>query len=203
MRVLLFTLVLLAFISCNDGTKQNMTETAVATTDSAAVKDEWIADFKKFRDAIYHNDRKTIKSFFDFPIMNENNEIWELAYLGEEIIPETQYERQIKPFNEAEFNERLSSIFPKHFIKSLMKVKTDSLLINGHYETIEFNEHDSFYYKMYVEIDSGKRLNLHLWSNQPIKIEDGEFDTAEFSILYEFGIINRKHLKFNRVRLAG
>ena len=60
MRVILFTLVLLTFISCNDGTKQNMAETAVATTDFAAVKDEWVADFKKFRE---DRSRKLKKTF--------------------------------------------------------------------------------------------------------------------------------------------
>lgn len=203
MRFILFALVLLAFISCKDGSEQKITETSVIANDSAAVNDEWLADFKRFREAVYHNDIATIKSFIDFPVMNENNEIWDLAYLGEEIMPETQNEIQIKPFTETEFEKRCSFIFPRHFIKSLLKVKTDSLLRNGQYETIEFNEQDSFYYKMYVDIDSGKRLNLHLWSNKPIKIEDGEFDAAEFSIMYEFDIINNKHLKFRRVRLAG
>ncbi len=203
MRVLLFTLVLVTVISCKDGSKQEIAETTVKTTDSPAVNDEWIADFKKFRDAVYKNDKAAIKSFIDFPLMNENNEIRDLAYLNEEITPETQDENQIKPFTEIEFDKRYSNIFPRHFIKSILKVKTDSLLKYGKYETIDLNEQDTLIYKIYTDVDSGKILRLHLWTNRPIKLENGEFDAAEFSIIYEFDIINSKHLKFSRVRLAG
>lgn len=203
MRVLLFALVLVTVISCQDESKQEIAKTTVKTNDSAAANDEWIADFKKFRDAIYQNDKATIKSFIDFPLMNENNEIWDLAYLDEEIMPEAQAENQIKPFTEIEFDKRCPNIFPRHFTKSLLKVKTDSLLRNGQHETMALNEQDTLIYKMYTNVDSGKILRLHLWTNKPIKLENGEFDASEFSIIYEFDIINSKHLKFRSVRMAG
>ncbi|MDX2049267.1 MAG: hypothetical protein SFU87_20955, partial [Chitinophagaceae bacterium] len=47
----------------------------------------WISNFRQFREAVYHRNKQQAKAFVDFPIMNDNNEIWHLVYKGTNIPP--------------------------------------------------------------------------------------------------------------------
>lgn len=42
----------------------------------------WVDNFRQFRDALYRADKSKAKVFFNFPLSNEANEIWYLAYAG-------------------------------------------------------------------------------------------------------------------------
>ena len=99
----------------------------------------WVDNFRQFRDAIYQKDKAKAKSFVDFPIMNENNEIWYLAYDQNEKLIEKLPEK-IKPFTEQDFDKYFDKIFSKRFINCILKIKTDELYKKGANTTIDFND---------------------------------------------------------------
>jgi predicted DNA binding CopG/RHH family protein len=159
----------------------------------------WIDNFRKFRTAICQGDKATVKTFIDFPIMNENNELWDLVFLENENQP-NKISDSIKPFSEKDFDKYFNKIFSKQFITSILKVKTAELEKNGQFQTIEFSEGKSTFYHMAATyIKSDKELNLNL-SSKTIYEND---DDGEFNILYHFKVSDNGQIKFSKVRLAG
>ena len=158
----------------------------------------WIYNFRQFRDAVYQNDIAKAKAFVDFPFVGETNDIW---YLLNAKVFEKMGDK-IKPLTEAEFARYFNSLFPKNFVKCLLKVKTDELYRKGSYDT-PFVE-DSLASEssmMYTTLDkSDNTLELNL-SSRTASNEDG--DTAEFSIIYHFQITRKGHIKLKSVGLAG
>ena len=163
----------------------------------------WIDNFRQFRDAIFQSDKIKAKAFFDFPIKNEGNEIWYLAYdQNEKAIGKLR--NITKPFTDTDFDKYFNKIFPKNFVKSLLKVKTDELFRKGFYQTIEMKD-SSTAYILYSTFDKTKNLlELNLASNTEYKDEKGEpVDGGEFNIIYYFEITKQGHVKFKQIRLAG
>ena len=67
------TLILFALIALSwKGNKSN----SLILSDNKQKQDtlKWIDNFRKFRNAVYQNDRIKVRQFIDFPILNENNE---------------------------------------------------------------------------------------------------------------------------------
>ena len=161
----------------------------------------WINDFRTFRTAIYEKNNKVLKSFFNFPIDNGNNEIWYLIYDGNESKLKTITGKD-KSLTEAEFDKHFNKIFPQEFVNSILKIKTDVLLKKHNYETIMLkNEHKS--YKTYASYDKQENiLQLNFYSETPIDIGEGEMDKAEFSVVYYFDIKDGR-LIFKKILLAG
>ena len=168
-------------------------------TDSAA----WIQDLRAFRDAVYRKDINKVKSFIDFPILNENNEIWFLVYGGDGKAA-TLLSAKIKPFLEKDFDRYFSKLFSKQFINALLKIKTGQLYKTGEAETITLKE-GATSYKMYAIFDTAKNeLSLNLASNTPVKDTNGEIlDAGEFNAIYYFNVLTNGHIKFKQVRIAG
>ena len=96
----------------------------------------WISSFKEFRNAIYQADRQKVKTFIDFPILNEGNPIWYLANSGNDEAL-TLSQEAMKPFTEIEFDKYYNKIFPKTFINGILKIKTDELIKKGEFKTIK------------------------------------------------------------------
>jgi hypothetical protein len=161
----------------------------------------WIKDFGTLRTALYEKNKKGLKSFFNFPINNGNNEIWYLIYEGNESKLKTITE-EAKSLTEAEFDKNFDKIFPQEFVNSILKIKTDVLLKKHSYETIMFkNEQKS--YKTYASYHKQENiLQLNFYSETQIDLGEGEMDKAEFSIVYYFDIRDG-HLIFKKILLAG
>jgi hypothetical protein len=165
----------------------------------------WIQDFRKFRDAVYKNDRATVKSFIDFPIMNDNNEIWFLVYGGDKKGTQLMGSDKKKPFTEKDFDLYYEKLFSKRFIKAILKIKTEELVKKAETATAEIGDGKATTYKIYASFDKDEHmLSLNLSSNTQEKDENGAvMDGGEFSILYQFTILKNGHIKFRQVRLAG
>jgi hypothetical protein len=66
-------------LSCKNEIKQDLTSVeAITNADTLAIVDTtiqkypiWILEFQRLRQAVYQNDLPVIKSFFDFPLSNE------------------------------------------------------------------------------------------------------------------------------------
>jgi hypothetical protein len=165
----------------------------------------WVYNFRQFRDAVYQNDIAKAKSFMDFPFIDENNEIWYLAYDFSEPLT-NKLGGNVKPFTEGDFHKYFNRLFPKSFINCLLKIKTDTLYKEDSYETRTFEDSlASTSYKMYVTLDrSESTLTLNL-ASQPVyrHKEDEDQDGGEFNIIYLFKITRKGHIKLQSVRLAG
>ena len=165
-----------------------------STADTALIQ-----QFKEFRTAIYTKDITKVKSFIDFPIRNENNEIWDLVFMGNEKQKPTTGNAG-KPFTEKDFDKYFDRIFSKRFIQTLQKIKSAQLFTTGDTQTETISDGKSTNYYMSGHYDkTEKTFDLGLQSKTHYKDEDD----GEFSIIYQFKILPNGQLKFVQVRLAG
>ncbi|MES1225289.1 MAG: hypothetical protein ABUT20_57950 [Bacteroidota bacterium] len=164
----------------------------------------WIQHFREFRMAVYQDNKDKVKSFFVFPVMSENNEIWDLVTDGN-TEPLKLHPGKIKPFTEKDFDQYFGKLFSRRFINALLKVKTDELYKKGETATIQLSEEKATTYQMIASFDKDdKTLNLNLASNTIMKDKDGEvLDGGEFSINYIFSILANGQIRFSQVRMAG
>jgi len=65
---------------------------------------KWIDDFRAFRDAVYHNEQEKVKGFTELPIVSESNDIWYIAYGGDDKM-EAALPNGGKPFTGDDFDK--------------------------------------------------------------------------------------------------
>jgi hypothetical protein len=111
----------------------------------------WIQHFREFRNAVYQHDKNKTKSFFVFPIMNDNNEIWDLVTDGNTEALKLR-PGKTKLFTEKDFDLYFDKLFPKRFVSSILKIKTDELYKKGETETIELQEGKATTYQMILHL---------------------------------------------------
>jgi hypothetical protein len=165
----------------------------------------WVDSFREFRNALYQGDKPKVKQFFDFPILNKNNDIWNLAYTDIGIPKNTSYGKPV-PFTEKEFDKNYKRIFSKYFIKSILKIKTEKLFNNGEYQTEKFKDGNLFYYSGVRFDKETKTVNITLYFESPIIENDGSEDTliySESTWTYVFDLVDGKFLKFREIWMAG
>lgn len=163
----------------------------------------WAANFRQFREAVFLGDKTKAKVFFNFPVKDESNEIWYIAYAQNEKAIDGLH-NTIKPFTQNDFDKYFDKIFSKDFVKSLLKVKVDELYRKGTYQTAEIKE-GSTTYILYSSFDETKNL-LELNFASKTEFKDGKSestDAGEFNIIYYFEITEQGHVKFKKIRLAG
>lgn len=162
----------------------------------------WIDNFRQLRDAVYQKDIAKTKAFFTFPVTREGNEIWYLAYEGNEQKLSNINDKP-KPFTEKDLEQYYSKLFPKAFVNSLLKVKTDILFSKGSFETPAIKEGPQTFI-LYASFDKASRmLTLNLASKTPVDTGNGENEVGEFNIIYEFKVLPNGHIKFSHVAMAG
>jgi len=196
-KPILVSLSLISGINAFAQTPQQLTDTSFSQKDTAY----WVYNFRQFRDAVYQGDKVKTRAFAALPAVGESNSIWQLVY---------DYERAEKlmsngtPFTEADFYKYFNRLFPKDFIKCLLKVKTEELYKTGEYTTMTFE--DSTASNSYMMIatwnkpDNTLMLNLN---SRTIFKEGEDEEVGEFSIIYIFEITRKGHVKFKAVALAG
>ena len=208
-------ILIFLFISCKqNGEKKSVTEKKenleTSNTENKNIKpkvevNKSIESFKEFRNAVYKKDKIKVKTFVDFPIYNENNEIWYLEGIADEKFLKKITDK-ITPFTETEFDKHYDKIFTTYFLKAILKIKSEILFKKGEYETIELTN-DETKYKIYATYDKKNRgITLNLDVETPIKLNDGENDlveTAEYNIFYIFKIEDGNNIKFKQIRIAG
>lgn len=191
-------------VACGGGAadKKDADTTAVSIkkdSDVARAKQEgktWIENFRIFRDAVYQKNKEKVKLFFDFPVMNTNNEIWYLVNDSSISDPD-----KIRPFTEKNFDWYYDKLFPEDFIKAMLKIKTEELYKTGEVQTPSLSSKDSVSYVIYATYDkSNNSLSLNMAFNS--MLPEGE-DGGEYNVLYFFVILPDGQLKFKEIRIAG
>jgi len=205
-------ILLLSILSCNESnlnrSNKSYLETTLIQIDSKEKYDTltWINSFRIFQDAIYQRDIEKVKGFFNFPIMNQSNEIWYLVYEGN-IESIKLLSDEIKPFTEKDFELYFDKIFPQTFVRSINKIKSEELFKIGETESIELKEGKTTYKAYATYSKESKTLTLNLAFNTPIKTIDGEGqeieEPGEYNIIYIFNVLDRSGIKFKQIRLAG
>jgi hypothetical protein len=211
MKQIIFLSIVFISISCNEkASKLNEATFKVKTTEENQKLDEPSDELKKcfidFRDALYQNDRIKVKTYFNFPIQDERNGIWYVAFDHDDKEVENISYEKTTPFNEEIFDKKYTNIFPKRFIKSLLKIKSDSLFSKGNYETTKIKEGNMTYYCSSTIDYKEKTFNLTVYYDEPVfeKLEDGTTveEEGEYMVSYKFKI-EKNCIKFKQIDLAG
>ena len=190
MKIIVVTILTSFLLSFNNKTIGNSTK--------------WINNFKEFRNAVYKKDKAKVKKFINFPVLSSGNQIWYLAYNGNEKALNLLNDKT-KPFTEKDFYLYFDKIFSRLFINAILKIKTNELNNKGETESIELNYGKATTYKMIATFEkSTHSLSLNLASNTIEKDTNGEIlDGGEFNIIYQFEISSTGQLKLKQVELAG
>ena len=185
------------------------TKPAIPVNDSSNIefkqKDTsyWVYNFRQLRDALYQSERSKAKVFFDFPFINQGNEIWYVAYGGNEKAIE-KIGKTEKPFTERDFDKYFDKIFPRQFIKCLLAIKADELYKTGTSESPELKDSTTTYvlYAIYNNID--RTIELNLATKTSYKVQDSdEYDMGESNFIYYFQVLDNGHIKFKKLLIAG
>ena len=162
----------------------------------------WVENLKILRNAILTNDKKTIKDFFSFPLNNEGNEIWYLAFGDNEKLLEKIGEKT-KLFTEKDFDKYYKNIFAKQFQSCFLKLKLDKILKIGESESPTIKEGRNSYRlnATYNKGDNILTLSLAIIHHQ--KTSETEFEPYESNYIYRFGILKNGHLKLKGIYIAG
>src|SRR5215211_7555441 len=107
--------LVLAISSCtgsgtHDAPRSASQKDSVNVRQPQADSSNWLNSFREFRTAVYQKDKAGVKKFFRFPVMNENNEIWYLAFQNDDDLirdlPDT-----VKAFSGKDFDRYWKNIF--------------------------------------------------------------------------------------------
>lgn len=156
--------------------------------------------FRSFRDGVFQNKKEAVKPFFDFPILNTGNEIWYHITDGDYITVNYPVDKKV-PFLETDFDTHFSQLFPKLFIKCLLKVKSEQLFQSGSFDTPVIMD-GATEHRIFATFDKVKGdLDLN-WHTETPTTDHDDWD-SEYSVNYGFKIDENGFLKFVEIRLAG
>lgn len=215
MKNLLILLLVAGIYSCGNKSSGNIPQSTAdsiidRTADSTTHKQDtlnssWINNFRDLRNAIYQDDVNKIKTYFRFPVLNTNNEIWSVALTDSTDIFTGVSADTITPFTEKDFARYYKKLFTKEFINAILTIKSDELFKKNRASTELFNSDSATIYSMSASVDKEDHtLNLNLSFNTAVTDENGNFlDPGEASIHYTFAIQNDGRLLFKEIRIAG
>jgi hypothetical protein len=153
----------------------------------------WTDNFTKLKNAIATGDRKEVKSFIDFPIKNEGNEIWYLAdsKLVMEIDP-----KETKPFTESDFDEYFSSIFSLDLRKTLEVLNLEEFFRTNKSTSPDVEVVKGSKSTLGANFDSAKRkITLALAT------DIAEQGTSKLTIYYQFNVLSDQSIEFGGVHV--
>ena len=152
----------------------------------------WAAQFKELQKAFLEKDKTQIKTFIKNPIISESNSIWHLLE-----IDVTKNDNTEVPFTNKDFEKYHNLIFSPIFLELFQKIDFNEFYVKGNYETKFIKKGKERYKMICSKVDDLYILNLY----SEAEYEEG-MGNMEFSVIYEFKIINQK-LKLIDIQLAG
>ncbi|MBX7225451.1 MAG: hypothetical protein K1X55_05435 [Chitinophagales bacterium] len=204
LRILCFACV--GFLSCKSHSTPTTpaidavapTSEQISTNVSAESKKEypmWITEFKRLRDALYQNNMEELQSFFDFPLTDDQS-------TGLFNAGQFMSGREVNIVTKEEFIKSYTALFPQDFIKGLLPLKSDSLLLNQYAASPEWKRKgDNAVYTTSASFEEHDQI-LSLYLNATYFIEDSEETSGESAVVFMFKMKNGK-LTFEGVMMAG
>jgi hypothetical protein len=159
MKIIFPLILTIGVCSCGNHSSENNQPQSQpdATLSPDSLKSIEIANFRVLRDAIYHGQAEIVKNYFKFPVLNDNNQIWSLALTeGKELAHDYQLEPLV-PFTEKDFDRYFKKLFPKEFITSILKIKSEDLFRKDSSSTIVFDRDTAMSYQMIGSVDEKKK----------------------------------------------
>jgi hypothetical protein len=204
MKNVLFLLSAVTLLACNNS-GSDADKSSTAATDSRLLnKDSVFAqDLREFRDAIYQSNRSKAKSYFRFPVINTNNEIWFVA--DQDSLIGTLNGDEIVAFTSKDFDKYYNRLFPKEFIQGLLRIKVNELVRTGEFShDFEMKESDIIYSLTATRHEKDSLFTLSLGYREEIEPgQDEEPVISESSYIYNFRILEDGHFVFKEIRIAG
>ncbi len=193
MRYLLVPLALSVLISCATADSGEPSVGADSTGILPQVSDtlRWHDSFKKLVAAISKGDKAATRSFIDFPVMNEGNEIWFLA--DSKLVMEMDGDK-IRPFTEADYDKYFSSIFAADLRQTVGKLDTATFFKTFEASSPEIEVVPDSKSQVTATYDREKKQIFLLLNTK---------SETEFSVQYEFRLTDEGVIKFRQVRVAG
>ena len=173
-------------VNCNLDRGYNEDYSAIQISQNS----KWAESLKKFRNALLAVDKESVKTYFDFPILNPGNDIWLVADMS---YATKLNSSKIVPFTEQDFDRHFSSILSIDFRKTLGALDIDKFVKAKVAESQELKIDSLVTSKMVARYsDVRKSITLSLINKNP------EF--GQFSIDYHFKILPNNDIKFTYVK---
>jgi hypothetical protein len=202
-HIFTFGFISILFFSCKNEIKQDVTSSeTIVKSDTLATQQNspkypiWILEFQRLRQALYQNDIFTITTFFDFPLTTE-----QVNGLSSAILFNTNKEIKHFSINDSiEYKKYNHQIFPTDFVKSMLPIKSDSLLVNNYATSIEWKRpKDEITYNTTITYESAEQ-SLSIILNAAYGKGD---EKTESAVVYFFKLNKNNQLKFDKVVMAG
>lgn len=193
-KALFLSLLIIALSACSnrEHTKSENPTDKKASESSTAENRNCIESFKKFRDDIYQGRKEMVQSHFSFPITD--TEIW-YAVQDDDL-------KSSKNFTENDFNTYYDQLFPKKFVQSLLKIKSQELFNKGYYETPRLSKKEgTLEIKNYVIAMYDKKTGELIFSYNYEYYEEG--NKTESANIYYFTFDNNCNITFKKLMMAG
>jgi hypothetical protein len=198
-----FGLISVLFLSCKNEIKQDVTSAETIVNTDSSVNNQitakyptWILEFQRLRQALYQNDISTIATFFDFPLTTE-----QVDGLSSAILFNTNKEINIISIKDTiEYKKYNHQIFSTDFVKSMLPIKSDSLLANNFASSTEWKRpKDETTYSTTITYEISEQ-SLSIILNAAYGKGD---EKTESAVVYLFKLNKNNQLKFDKVVMAG
>lgn len=186
-------------LACNNNAssvaadEKSKKQQGIATPESALTNnaDSWEQNFIRLKQAIANGNREAIKSFVNFPINNQGNEIWYLA--NPELVMEIR-PKPVKPFTANDFDQYFSSLFGVDFRKT-MQALDENKLFENYNSTSEALEIVQGYLSTLKASFDKKQEKITL----ALETASTGSSNMKFTRFYYFDVINGKDITFSGV----
>jgi hypothetical protein len=198
-NIIVFTSLLISCQSRIETSNELVTDTT--GTSAEVFSTSCIRKFEQFREAVSKKDNVKLKSYFNFPLDTEGEEIWYV------VLDSAEYENKdgnfARLFTENDFDIYHQKLFPDYFITGLMKLNTKEIFTAGESETKRY-EQKNIRYKMSASLDTSENLlTLNLASEADVFTGKDEIHKMESNLIYYFHLSKDCRLKFIRMLIAG
>jgi len=203
-----FGFISILFLSCKNEIKQDVTSAETIVNTDSSVNNQitakyptWILEFQRLRQALYQNDISTIATFFDFPLTTE-----QVDGLSSAILFNTNKEINIISIKDTiEYKKYNHQIFSMDFVKSMLPIKSDSLLANNFASSAEWKKtNKDILFNSSVSYDNiDKSVSIMLNVKYLIEKNTEYETTTESSLGFIFKLNKNNQLKFDKVVMAG
>ena len=161
----------------------------------------WIDDLKNLRTAVSKGDLEKMKTYFNFPLVDDTTQIWSAVYDGVEEDKKPKEYKEI--FTEDDFKDHCTSLFNAPFIKSIGRVDLDKLYKTNESVTDDIKGKLESYHMVANFDKPTAMLQLSVVFSGELDEKGNAISETEHAIIYFFKINDDKYLKFDKILFAG